>query len=200
VSSKFEAPSVADISLIPDVITGSMNSDEFKKIFRHHAAGVAVVTADAGDGPVAMTVTSMFSISAEPPLFVFSASALSSSTPTLLRAETLVVHLLGSDQLWLGKLASTSGNDRFADTAQWRRLETGEPMYVAARAWVRGRVVKRLDAGSATLFVIQALESFDSSTDQEAPLVYHNRKWHALTDSSEASMPELTSGVESVSR
>jgi len=31
--------------------------DEFNRAFRLHPAGVAVVTADAGDGPVAMTVS-----------------------------------------------------------------------------------------------------------------------------------------------
>ena len=57
--------------------------DELKALFRGHPAGVAVITADDGTGPVGMTASSVFSVSVAPPLVVFSASALSSSTPTL---------------------------------------------------------------------------------------------------------------------
>ena len=113
-------------------------AEQFKAAFRNHAAGVAVITADAGDGPVALTATSVFSVSAEPPLLVFSLSASSSSTPTLTRASTVVVHLLSADQLDLAVLAATSGIDRFADTSIWSRLETGEPYFTAAPVWIRG--------------------------------------------------------------
>src|ERR1700712_2067372 len=92
-----------------------LGPDAFKLAFRNHPAGVAVITADAGDGPVGLTATSVFSVSAEPALLVFSISALSSSAPTINRADTVVVHLLGADQLELAKLFSTKGADRFAD-------------------------------------------------------------------------------------
>src|SRR5476649_1152694 len=98
----------------------SLRSEEFKAAFRHHAAGVAVITADAGDGPVGLTATSVFSVSAEPPLLVFSISNVSSSAPTLLDAESVVVHLLGADQLHIAKLCATSGVDRFADLSLWK--------------------------------------------------------------------------------
>ncbi|MDQ1572665.1 MAG: hypothetical protein QOH44_224, partial [Actinomycetota bacterium] len=100
----------------------SLSADEFKLAFRNHPAGVAVITADAGDGPVGLTATSVFSVSAEPPLLVFSISSQSSSAPTLSRADTVVVHLLSAEQLAVAKLFATSGVDRFADTESWARL------------------------------------------------------------------------------
>ncbi len=138
--------SLADVSavqqaLAPDPSELGLTPEEFKTAFRNHAAGVAVITADAGRGPVGMTATSVFSISATPPLLVFSASELSSSTPTLTEADTVVVHLLGSDDLDLAVLCATSGIDRFADTSLWSRLETGEPYFPNVHAWIRGRVV-----------------------------------------------------------
>jgi hypothetical protein len=42
-----------------------MGADEFKSAFRNHPAGVAVITADAGYGPVGLTATSVISVSAE---------------------------------------------------------------------------------------------------------------------------------------
>jgi flavin reductase (DIM6/NTAB) family NADH-FMN oxidoreductase RutF len=178
-------------AIAPDTSELGLTPEEFKTAFRDHAAGVAVITADAGNGPVGMTATSVFSISATPPLLVFSASELSSSTPTLTEADTVVVHLLGSDDLGLAVLCATSGVDRFADTSQWARLATGEPYFPNVHAWIRGRVVNKLQAGSSTLFVVNALESFSASTAgpdhpqaNARPLVYHNRTWHHLCEQS----------------
>jgi flavin reductase (DIM6/NTAB) family NADH-FMN oxidoreductase RutF len=180
-----------DQSIAPDTDELGLTPDEFKAAFRNHAAGVAVITADAGNGPVGMTATSVFSISATPPLLVFSASELSSSTPTLTEADTVVVHLLGSDDLDLAVLCATSGIDRFADTSMWARLDSGEPYFPNVHAWIRGRIVNKLKAGSSTLFVVKALESFSAASAgadhpkaNAQPLVYHNRTWHGLSHES----------------
>ena len=173
------------------IVRSYLTPDEFKGAFRNHPAGVAVVTADAGDGPVALTVTSVFSVSAAPPLFVFSVSALSSSAPTIIRSASVVVHLLGADQVHLAKLCATSGIDRFADTSIWDRLDTGEPYFPSANAWIRGNVVNTLQAGSSTLMVVQGTQAkYPESTSAQAaaecarPLVYHDRTWHELGDHS----------------
>jgi flavin reductase (DIM6/NTAB) family NADH-FMN oxidoreductase RutF len=165
--------------------------EEFKAAFRNHPAGVAVITADAGEGPVALTATSVFSVSVAPPLLVFSISELSSSTPTIRRSETVVVHLLGAAQLDIAKLGATSGIDRFADTSIWERLPTGEPYFPAAHAWIRGRVVNTMEAGGSTVVAVQALETKAPAADDPSadaataePLVYHNRTWHRLGDHS----------------
>jgi flavin reductase (DIM6/NTAB) family NADH-FMN oxidoreductase RutF len=163
--------------------TRSLSADEFKAAFRNHAAGVAVITADSGNGPIGLTATSVFSVSAEPPLLVFSISDLSSSAPTLREAENVVVHLLGADQLHIAKLCSTSGIDRFADESLWRRLPSGEPYFPSAASWIRGRVVNRMPAGGSTVFAVHAVEAnLASGENLAAPLVYHNRKWHSLGD------------------
>ena len=44
--------------------TQGMSADAFKAFFRGHPAGVAVITADAGDGPVTLTATSVASVMA----------------------------------------------------------------------------------------------------------------------------------------
>jgi flavin reductase (DIM6/NTAB) family NADH-FMN oxidoreductase RutF len=161
----------------------SLSADEFKLAFRNHPAGVAVITADAGDGPVGLTATSVFSVSAEPPLLVFSISSLSSSAPTLSRADTVVVHLLSADQLAVAKLFATSGVDRFADTDSWARLETGEPYLPGTPSWIRGRIINRMQAGGSTVIAVHALEA-QIGENISAPLVYHNRTWHGIGEHS----------------
>ncbi len=170
---------------IEDAVTGGLSPDEFKAAFRQHPAGIAVITGDAGNGPVALTASSVFSVSAEPPVLVFSISAMSSAAPTLLSAETLVVHMLTAENLDLAILGSTSGIDRFADTSIWDRLPTGEPYFTGAHAWLRGRVVDKMAIGDSTVVAVHALESsIPNDASSSHPLVYHNRTWHSLSEHS----------------
>ncbi|WP_448808485.1 flavin reductase family protein [Agromyces bauzanensis] len=176
-----------EAAAVPAIRQG-LAADEFRAAFRGHPAGVAVITADDGSGPVGLTATSVFSVSAEPPLLVFSVSHISSSSPTITASESVVVHLLSVRDLWLAKLCATSGIDRFADTSTWSRLPTGEPYFPAASRWLRAAVVSTALAGTSTIVTAQALESgsgLDDDHINEAPLVYHNRTWHALRRHSE---------------
>ena len=163
-----------------------ITADEFRHAFRSHPAGVAVITADAGDGPVAMTVSSVASVSIDPPTLVFSASSISSSTPTIRKAETVVVHMLAADEVGLAKLCASRGSDRFGPDAGWDRLPTGEPYYPAAH-WLRCKVTQRIDAIGSSLIVVEAIQAKDSAsgdTREPTPLVYHNREWHVLSGKS----------------
>jgi len=158
-----------------------VTADDLKAAFRVHPGGVALITATGPDGHVALTATSVASVSAEPPLVVFSVSDLSSSTPTIRTAESVVVHLLTASELHLARLGATSGIDRFADTSLWTTLPTGEPVFHDT-TWLRSVVVDRLAAGGATLIVAQPVESnvaARSGRSREA-LVYHDRSWHRL--------------------
>jgi flavin reductase (DIM6/NTAB) family NADH-FMN oxidoreductase RutF len=167
-----------------------LSADQFKAAFRNHPAGVAVVTADPGDGPVGLTATSVISVSANPPLLVFSLSAFSSAAPALARAETVVVHLLGVEQVQLAKTFATSGIDRFADQDSWSRLVTGEPVLAGASTWLRGRIVNRMEAGDSTVVAVQVLQAQTPELDETpVPLVYHNRTWHSLGEQSVLAEP-----------
>ena len=164
-------------------------ADRFISAFRHHPAGVAVITADIGYGPVALTATSVSSLSAAPPMVMFSASGKSSSTPTIRQAETVVVHLLDEADIVLAQLGATSGIDRFADTTLWDRLPTGETRFHGAAAWLRGRVVDVIEINGSFVVIAEILEAGGRNTVDDAasgnrPLVYHARTWHVLSESS----------------
>lgn len=185
-----QLPVIHDGIIDPPHDVPVLSAEQFKLAFRNHPAGIAVITADAGQGPVAMTVSSVFSVSAEPPLLVFSASAHSSATATFREAQTVVVHLLSAEQLPLAQLAATSGANRF-EGVEWETLPTGEAVYTDVHAWIRGRVVNKLQAGDSTVFLIEALEAKtppEGSQELDAsvahPLVYHNRTWHKLDNNS----------------
>jgi flavin reductase (DIM6/NTAB) family NADH-FMN oxidoreductase RutF len=162
-------------------LDGGIDADVFKHAFRFHPAGVALVTADAGDGPVALTASSVASVSADPPVLSMAISGATSAATTLLRADTLVVHLLGVDELDLALLGAARGVDRFADRSRWHRLATGEPYFPAVATWLRGRVVARLGFGVSTVLAVHLLEAhLPDDAQRGAALVYHDRGWHRL--------------------
>ena len=169
----------------PSLSADQLSAEQFRTAFRHHAAGVAVITAEAGDGPVGFTATSVFSVSVEPPLLVFSISDQTSSAPTIRRADTVVVHLLAPAQLPIAELCATSGTDRFADDDLWDRLPTGEPYFPSAQSWIHGRIIERMSAGSSTIVAVRALGvKTPTEPASSEPLVYHNRSWHSLGEHS----------------
>jgi len=169
-------------------LTETVDGELFKAVLRGHPGGVAVITADDGTRPVALTASSVSSVSADPPLLVFSTSALSGASEVINRAESVVIHLLDSNDLELAKLAAERGSDRFADRTRWYRLPTGEAVFRGVRSWLRCVVLDRVDAGGSTVTVVRALEGHierDVEPGQHGDaLVYHNRTWHRLGEAS----------------
>ncbi|MFT4281160.1 flavin reductase family protein [Microbacterium sp.] len=164
----------------------AVSADDVKALFRGHPGGVAVITAHGEAGPAALTATSVSSVSVDPPLLVFSLSSLSSASPAITAAATIVIHLLDADDLALAQLGATSGVDRFADRDAWVTLATGEPVFPHVRAWVRCAVVSRMDAGSSTVIAAHAVQAHVNRDDiaDAGALVYHNRSWHSLGEHS----------------
>ncbi|MEU8240904.1 flavin reductase family protein [Actinoplanes missouriensis] len=150
----------------------------FRQVFRRHAAGVAVVTTDAGRGAAGVTVTSLTSLSAEPALLSFSLTATSSVWPHIRDAGSAVVHLLDARHTALARTFATSGADRFAAPTRWRRLPTGEPLLDDAAAWLRIAIEHRHPAGQSHLVIGRVEEA--GLGDGRSPLLYHDGSYHAL--------------------
>lgn len=164
--------------------TFPVNAEAFRAIFRHHPGGAALITAYANDRHAAMTVSSLSSVSADPPMIMFSVSAQSSSAPILARSETVAVHMIDADRLDLARLGATSGIDRFAEEHRWIALPSGERVFPEALVWFRARIERRIEVGGSTVCIAQAVES-NVPEDPEAlthgaELVYVNRAWHRL--------------------
>lgn len=165
-----------------------VDAERFKAAFRHHAAGVAVVTATSGDGPVALTASSVTSISADPPVLLLSVSDTTRTGRALAAADTAVVHLLDADDHGLALACADPAVDRFADETTWTSLASGEPVFLGPRILLRGRIVQRIASGQATVLMLAVEEIIDrrpeAPTDTPGPLVYHDRRWHVLGEGS----------------
>lgn len=170
-------------------LEGSLSVQGFKSVFGGHPGGVSIITAASGESKAALTVTSVCSISAEPPIFVFSLSGLSSTAPIIRSCDTVVAHFLTTDQLELAKLGATSGAERFGDPTSWSTLPTGEPIYPEVPTRIRARVVSLVEVGDSTVVLALALQDGsvignEREGERQSPLIYHRRRWHGLSETS----------------
>lgn len=174
-------------------VDAQVTAELFKLAFRGHPGGVAVITADAGSGPVALTATSVASVNADPPLLMFSVTTLSSATKVIVEADTVVVHLLDTQDLELAQIGATKGIDRFANTETWTRLSTGETVFHGVRAWLRCQIIDTIDADGSTVIAARVLQvgmNRDiTAGDTTDSLAYVNRRWHRLGDHSAIDAP-----------
>jgi flavin reductase (DIM6/NTAB) family NADH-FMN oxidoreductase RutF len=161
-------------------------SDAFRHAFRHHPSGVAILTTQGRAGPVAVTISSLISVSAEPPLVAFSLSSASRSAAEFLQAETLVIHFPRHADQALALLCATPGSDRFAPGVAWEPLPTGEPRYSAVETWFRARIRDRLPVDGATLVTAEFLDG-RAEPAEAAVLVYLDRHWHGLGNGKDVS-------------
>lgn len=164
----------------PDLGTAQLASpDLLRSVFRQHAAGVAVITAQ-GDNPVGFTATSLNSVAAEPPLISFGVGTSSSSWPVIARAEHVGVHILGEHQQELAATFARRGADRFAQPTRWSTGPEGVPVLDGVLAWLVCRVVGRVRAGDHRIVVAEAVVGDPAGAGR--PLLYHQGRFNALRD------------------
>jgi flavin reductase (DIM6/NTAB) family NADH-FMN oxidoreductase RutF len=112
-------------------------SAEFRGAMRALAGGVSVITVGRGKDISGMTVTSVSSLSVEPPTLIVSVNRQSSSWPLLQRYGAFGVNILTADQLDIAERFAgkdgLKGAARFSG-AQWVTRATGVPLLVGSLA------------------------------------------------------------------
>ncbi|WP_328886261.1 flavin reductase family protein [Streptomyces sp. NBC_00316] len=152
--------------------------DRFRQAFRRYPAGVVVVTADAGHGPVGFTATSLASLSLDPPLVSFGIGTTTSTWPHIERADTAVVNFLGAEQQPVAKTFATSGIDRFAAPTAWRRLPEGEPVLDGVAGWLRLEIEQAVPAGDHRIVIARVVDTWID--ERRSPLLFHDGSYHSL--------------------
>ena len=112
-----------------------VSSADFRGAMRHLTGGVSVITAGRGKDITGMTVTSVTSLSVDPPTLLVSINRDASSFPLIRRYAAFGVSILAADQLdvaerFAGK-GGLKGADRFAGS-QWVTAASGVPLLVGA--------------------------------------------------------------------
>jgi flavin reductase (DIM6/NTAB) family NADH-FMN oxidoreductase RutF len=112
-------------------------ADDFRGAMRHLVGGVAVITAGRGIEITGMTVTSVSSLSLDPPSLVVSINRASSTWPVLERCGVFGVNVLAAEQLDIAERFSgkngLKGAERFAG-GEWTTRGPSAPLLVGAAA------------------------------------------------------------------
>lgn len=174
------------MSIQPETNQANVITANFKAAFGGHPAGVSIITADIGTGPVGITASSVASVSAEPPILAFSLASQKGSAAAIAVADSLVVHLLSAQDLHLAQAFASPTADRFMGSMVWTRLATGEPLLMHAGYALRCEVLSRTTAGGSLLVAAGVVDIIaPDEAVKGTPLVYHRRSYHGLGTHSE---------------
>ena len=164
-----------------------VSSADFRGAMRHLTGGVSVITAGRGKDITGMTVTSVTSLSVDPPTLIVSINRDASSFPLIRRHGAFGVNILAADQLdvaerFAGK-GGLKGADRFAG-ARWVTAVSGVPLLVGALSAVDCEVEEIVERHSHGI-VIGRVRDIKNST-RTAALAYWHGQYVAVDQDEDA--------------
>jgi flavin reductase (DIM6/NTAB) family NADH-FMN oxidoreductase RutF len=168
-------------------IDHEVSSGDFRGAMRHLAGGVSVITVGLGKEITGMTVTSVSSLSVDPPTLIVSINRDSSSWPLLKRYGFFGVNILTADQIdvadrFTGK-DGLKGAARFAG-AQWITRASGVPLLVGALAAIDCEVEDIVERHSHAIVIGRVLD-IQAST-RTAALAYWQGQYLAIDQNEDA--------------
>ena len=168
-------------------IDRDVSPDDFRGAMRHLAGGVSVITAGRAKEITGMTVTSVSSLSVDPPTLIVSINRESSSWPLIKRHGSFGVNILNADQIdvadrFTGK-GGLKGAERF-DGAEWFTLMSGVPLLAGALAAVDCEVEDIVERHSHAIVIGRVLDLKLSS--RTAALAYWQGQYVAIDQNEDA--------------
>jgi flavin reductase (DIM6/NTAB) family NADH-FMN oxidoreductase RutF len=157
-----------------------ISSEDYRDAMRHCPAGVTIVTIKVEGENHGLTVSSIASVSPEPPLIMVIIDNVHSAYP-LLQQEGAVfaVNILHEGQEDLSnRFAWLKDEDRFEE-GEWDTAETGAPILKDALAWLDCTIYASYPAGTHTIYVGEVQASAVPRPDEPA-LIYWNRHYRHL--------------------
>ncbi|MDQ0511653.1 flavin reductase family protein [Ancylobacter amanitiformis] len=152
----------------------------FREAMGRTASGVTVVTTDGEAGRAGVTVSSLCSLSMEPPSVLFCLNKGSRTLPTLIANGVFAANILAHGQHRVADsfagLIPELADDRFA-VAEWERLHTGAPVLMGALCRFDCRIAGMFEFGTHHIIAGEVLAL---ASDAAKPLVYSNRAYHKL--------------------
>jgi flavin reductase (DIM6/NTAB) family NADH-FMN oxidoreductase RutF len=156
----------------------AVTGGELRGLMRFVPHNVAVLAVDHDGNRMGVTISSLVSLSLDPPLIGISIGKQASLYELLREAGSFSVSLLGDGQADLAQ--------RFAagrpPIVHWDGVATKPgrfaPLIEGALGWIEARVVSETDAGDHTFFICEVV-SVERGPAASA-LMYRDRSFHAL--------------------
>jgi flavin reductase (DIM6/NTAB) family NADH-FMN oxidoreductase RutF len=151
--------------------------DDFRGAMRHLVGAVSVVTAGRGSDITGMTVTSVSSLSIDPPTLIVSINRESSTWPVLKRYGVFGVNVLTSDQIDIAERFSgqngLKGRERFVG-GEWVARGPSAPLLVGASAAIDCEVEDVIERHSHAI-VIGRVRDLTLSKNESSLAYWHGR-------------------------
>jgi flavin reductase (DIM6/NTAB) family NADH-FMN oxidoreductase RutF len=183
-------------------IETEVTTSDFREAMRQLTGGVSVITAGRGRDISGMTVTSVSSLSVNPPALIVSINREASSWPLVKRYGFFGVNILTSDQIdiaerFTGK-GGLKGADRFAG-ARWTTRASGVPLLVGALAAIDCEVEDIVERHSHAIVIGRVLDVAVSA--RTAALAYWQGRYVAIDqDEDAAKLAEVSVPVRKTGR
>jgi flavin reductase (DIM6/NTAB) family NADH-FMN oxidoreductase RutF len=178
---------VRTIKLDDKVSADEFRKSEFRKSMRHLPGGVSVITVGRGSDITGMTVTSVASLSVDPPTLIVSINRESSSWPLLRRYGFFGVNIVNADQLDIAERFAgkdgVKGAERFAG-AHWVTRASGVPLLVGALAALDCEVEDIVERHSHAIVIGRVKDMQVSS--RSAALAYWQGQYIAIDQNEDA--------------
>ncbi|NOJ46065.1 flavin reductase family protein [Bradyrhizobium archetypum] len=175
-------------SVIRDIaINRHVSSGDFRGAMRQLTGGVSVITAGRGRDISGMTVTSVSSLSVDPPALIVSVNRSASSWPLLKRYGFFGVNVLTSDQIdvaerFAGK-DGLKGAERFA-RVEWTTGVSGVPLLTSALAAIDCEIEETIERNSHAILIGRVLDV--SVSRRTAALAYWQGQYVAVDRNEDA--------------
>ena len=152
-----------------------ISAETLKEFFRHHAAGVSLVTTFSSEGvPYGFTASSLASLSADPALATVNLAKGTSTASILKVGSPVAIHALSAQNADLAAELAGPRENRFKSKL-WD-LSGLAPVNQAASAVLSG-VVSEIHEVAGSLIIVIAADEADLREFPQTPLVYFNRKY-----------------------
>jgi flavin reductase (DIM6/NTAB) family NADH-FMN oxidoreductase RutF len=150
---------------------------EQRELFRRWPAGVSVVVAESGGRRAGLTVSSLISLSLDPPLVAISLAHVASLYEVLEEAEEWTASVLSGEQDWLAQHFARS----VPPLVLWNGIPVrdDDPRLIAdAVGWLHVRTIEQVRTGDHTLFIGEVLDVERGPANTS--LVYVSRGYTSL--------------------
>lgn len=142
--------------------SAAIDAASFREAMRQLAGGVSIITIGKGEDLSGLTVTSVTSLSAEPPTVVFCINRSSSSWPVLHRHRIFAVNVIAPEHQPLADSFSgrngAKGKERLHG-AHWLELATGAPVLADAVAALDCEVEELIERHTSAIVIGRVVAS-----------------------------------------
>lgn len=154
--------------------------ERFRETMRRTASGVAVLATDGAAGRAGVTVSTLCSLSMEPPSVIACVNRDSRALEALLANAVFTANVLADHQARVAQafagMIPELRDDKFA-SGTWDRMLTGAPALEGALANFDCRIATTFEFGTHRIIVGEVVEVVGRAAD---PLVFADRNFRRL--------------------